>query len=32
LKGIELYPMHAKAINQHGDADGLLIAHYYRYR
>jgi hypothetical protein len=29
LKGIQLYPHLATYINQHGDADGLLIAHHY---
>jgi hypothetical protein len=29
LKGIQLYPHLAPYINSHGDADGLLIAHYY---
>lgn len=30
LKGIQLYPSLAPYINKHGDADGLLMAHYYR--
>lgn len=30
--GIELFPLHTKPIEKHGDADGLLIAEYlYRY-
>jgi hypothetical protein len=29
LKGIQLYPSLEAAIRQHGDADGLLIAHHY---
>lgn len=29
LKGLELYPELGSAIKQQGDADGLLIAHYY---
>ena len=29
-KGIQLYPQFRKAIEKQGDADGLLIAHYYR--
>jgi hypothetical protein len=29
LRGIELYPQLKQAIMDHGDADGLLIAHYY---
>jgi len=29
LRGMQMYPQHAKAIKDHGDADALLIAHYY---
>jgi hypothetical protein len=29
LRGCQMYPQHAMAIRSHGDADGLLIAHYY---
>jgi hypothetical protein len=29
LRGIQLYPSLAKAITEHGDADGLLIAHHF---
>ncbi len=29
LRGAEIYPAHAKTIEDHGDADGLLIAHHY---
>lgn len=29
LRGAQIYPAHAKAIEDHGDADGLLIAHHY---
>ena len=29
LRGAQMYPAHAKAIEEHGDADGLLIAHHY---
>jgi hypothetical protein len=28
--GCELYPQHAEAIKKHGDADGLLMAHWLR--
>ena len=30
--GIKLYPQLAYQITKHGDADGLLIAHYFSYR
>lgn len=29
LRGMQMYPQHAKAIKDHGDADALLIAHHY---
>ena len=29
MRGIEMFPSHAKAIKSHGDADGLLIASFY---
>ena len=29
LRGLQLYPALTAAIESHGDADGLLIAHYY---
>ncbi len=29
LRGIQLYPQHRAVIEKQGDADGLLIAHYY---
>lgn len=29
LRGMQMYPAHAKAIKDHGDADALLIAHHY---
>jgi len=29
LRGIAMYPQFAKQIKDHGDADGLLMAHYY---
>lgn len=29
LRGTQLYPQLTDAINSHGDADGLLIAHHY---
>ena len=32
LRGLQLYPAHSAAINDHGDADGLLIAHYFHNR
>jgi hypothetical protein len=32
LRGIQLYPQLADAITKHGDADGLLIAHYFHHR
>ena len=28
LRGTQLYPQFAEAIKRHGDADGLIIAHY----
>ncbi len=32
LRGPQIYPAHAKAIETHGDADGLLIAHFYHHQ
>lgn len=32
LRGAEMFPMHRAAIEDHGDADSLLIAHYYHTR
>jgi hypothetical protein len=32
LRGSELYPQHAAAIADQGDADGLLIAHHFHHR
>ena len=29
LRGLQLYPQHREAITKQGDADGLLIAHYF---
>ncbi|MHC4301653.1 MAG: RuvC family protein [Planctomycetota bacterium] len=29
LRGIQIYPHHEKAIRDHGDADGILIAHFF---
>jgi hypothetical protein len=29
LRGCQMYPVHGAAIKEHGDADGLLIAHHY---
>jgi len=29
LRGMQMFPAHAKAIKDHGDADSLLMAHYY---
>jgi len=31
LRGIAMYPQFAKQIKDHGDADGLLMAHYYHH-
>lgn len=31
LRGVQLYPALATNITQHGDADGLLMAHHYHY-
>lgn len=32
LRGVQIYPMHRMAIEDHGDADGLLIAHFFSKR
>ena len=29
LRGIQMFPAHAQAIKEHGDADSLLMCHYY---
>jgi len=29
LLGMQMFPAHAKAIRDHGDADSLLMAQYY---
>jgi len=29
LRGMQMFPAHAKAIKDHGDADSLLMAHFY---
>lgn len=31
LRGIQLYPQFESLIKKHGDADGLLISHYFAY-
>lgn len=31
LRGMEMYPAHAAAIKSHGDADSLLMAHYFHH-
>jgi hypothetical protein len=32
LRGAQIYPAHAAAIKDHGDADGLLIAHHFHHQ